>query len=509
MVRRADSGARLGFEETLWQASDKLRGSIDPSQYKYVLLGLLFLKSISDASEDHKNPSTTTQWNSIDQTGDTTANGFRVPPGARWSFLRQNARMPGIASLVDQAMEAIESENPALKGVLPKNYSASELDSSRLGAVIELLSTLGLGDEQSQSRDLLGRVYEYFLGRFASAESKGGEFYTPQSVVRLLVEMIEPLKGTVYDPCCGSGGMFVQSEKFVLAHGGRRDDLSVFGQESNASTWRLARMNLAVRGIRADLGSRNDDTLHNDLHSGLEADYILANPPFNDSDWGGERLKANGRWKHGIPPLGNANYAWVQHFVSHLAPSGIAGFVLANGALSSNQPSEFNIRRSLIESDLVDCVVYLPPQLFYTTQISASLWFLNRLKQRHELSDRRNETLMIYAYNMGEMVDRVHRQLSEAEVERISTAYRRWKGSDRTEPYRDIAGFCRSVMIQELRSHRYALVPGRYVGFDQCASDAESSFDFSDYLDTIRTRFEMFQGASEAALSHLEGLSNG
>lgn len=327
--------------------------------------------------------------------------------------------------------------------------------------------------------------------------------------MRVLVEMIEPLKGIVYDPCCGSGGMFVQSEKFVMAHGGQGTDLSIFGQESNASTWRLARMNLAIRGINADLGSRNDDTLHNDLHPGLEADYILANPPFNDSDWGGERLKANGRWKHGMPPMGNANYAWVQHFLSHLGPTGIAGFVLANGALSSNQPSEFKIRRSLIESDLLDCIVYLPPQLFYTTQISASLWFLNRMKHRAGLTDRRNETLLVYAYNMGEMVDRIHRELTETEIQRISTAYRRWKGSEQTERYMDIPGFCRSVTIQELRAHRHALVPGRYVGFDGCATAAESSFAFSEYLDSIRTRFEMFQGASEKALSRLEGLSNG
>ena len=363
-----------------------MRGHMDPAEYKHVVLGLVFLKYISDAFEerhtwllreaadpksDYYVKESAAATKVAEERDEYTAeNIFWVPAEARWAYLQDNAKQPTIGKLLDDAMLAIEKENPSLKGVLPKDYARPALDKQRLGELIDLVGTIGLGDAESRSKDVLGRVYEYFLGRFASAEGKGGgEFYTPQSVVRLLVEMIEPYKGRVYDPCCGSGGMFVQCEKFVLAHGGRIGDLSIYGQESNPTTWRLCKMNLAIRGIDGNLGRENADSFHNDLHPDLKADFILANPPFNVSDWGGERLRDDVRWKYGVPPAGNANFAWVQHIVHHLAPGGMAGFVLANGSMSSNQSGEGEIRRALVEADLVDCMIALPGQLFYTTQI--------------------------------------------------------------------------------------------------------------------------------------------
>ncbi len=377
-------------------------------------------------------------------------------------------------------MMAIEKENPSLKGVLPKIYARPELDKRRLGELVDLISTIGLGGRENQSKDILGRVYGYFLGQFASAEGhKGGEFYTPRCIVRLLVEMIEPYQGRVYDPCCGSGGMFVQSEEFIKAHGGRIGDISIYGQESNPTTWRLAKMNLAIRGIEANLGPHAADTLHNDLHPTLKADFILANPPFNQKDWGQEALKDDVRWKFGVPPANNANFAWVQHIIHHLSPVGIAGFVLANGSLSSNQGGEGEIRKKIIEADLVDCIMALPPQLFYSTQIPACLWFIARdksgkpTKGGKSLRDRRGEVLFIDARKIGVMVDRVHRELTDEEIKKIARTYHAWRGEVGAGEYKDIPGFCKSATIEEIREHDYILTPGRYVGVEVQEEDDE------------------------------------
>src|SRR5256712_411071 len=364
------NGGPLGFEATLWAAADKLRNNMDAAEYKHVVLGLIFLKYISDAfeerhaalaSEKHADPEDPDEYRA--------ENIFWVPKQARWKHLQDNAKKPAIGKLIDDAMVAIEHDNPSLKGVLPKDYARPALDKQRLGELIDLIGKIALGAKEHQSKDLLGRVYEYFLSQFASAEGKkGGQFYTPRSVVRVLVEMLAPYKGRVFDPCCGSGGMFVQSEKFVETHGGRIGDIAVYGQESNPTTWRLAKMNLAIRGIDSNLGSENADSFHRDLHKDFKADYVLANPPFNDSDWGGDRLREDVRWKYGVPPVGDANFAWVQHVIYHLAPTGTAAFVLANGSMSSSQTGEGEIRKNIIEADIVDCMIALPGQLFYSTQ---------------------------------------------------------------------------------------------------------------------------------------------
>jgi type I restriction enzyme M protein len=484
------NGANLGFEEKLWQAADKMRGHMDPAEYKHVVLGLIFLKYISDAFEerhswllakaaepksDYYVKDERARYEVAEERDEYTAeNVFWVPKAARWSQLQANARQTTIGKQIDDAMVGIEKDNPVLKGVLPKDYARPQLDKQRLGELIDLVGTIGLGDEASRSKDVLGRVYEYFLGRFASAEGKGGgEFYTPQSVVRLLVEMIEPYKGRVYDPCCGSGGMFVQSEKFVLAHGGRIGDLAIYGQESNPTTWRLCKMNLAIRGIDVDLGRENADTFHNDLHPDLKADFILANPPFNVSDWGGERLRTDVRWKFGAPPASNANFAWVQHIVHHLAPAGVAGFVLANGSMSSNTSGEGEIRRAVIEADQVDCMITLPGQLFYSTPIPVCLWFLTRSKKNEKFRDRRGQTLFIDARNLGRLVDRTHRELSDEEIQRIAGAYHTWRGETSIEAYVDTPGFCKSATLEEISEHRYVLTPGRYVGTEDVEDDDE------------------------------------
>ena len=396
--KKTSNGGNLGFEEKLWQAADKMRGHMDPAEYKHVVLGLIFLKYISDAFEERrrqlessaKDPSSeyyvkepSARYGIIEDRDEyLSENIFWVPKDARWPYLQANAKQPTIGKFIDDAMVVIEKENPSLKGVLPKDYARPTLDKHILGELIDLVGTIGLGSSENRSKDILGRVYEYFLGHFASAEGKGGgQFYTPRSVVKLLVEMIEPYKGRVYDPCNGSGGMFVQSERFVEAHGGRKGDISIYGQESNPTTWRLCRMNLAIRGIEGNLGTHNADTLTNDLHKDLKADYILTNPEFNQKEWKGELLREDVRWKYGVPPTGNANLAWVQHFIHHLSPNGIAGFVLANGSMSSNQSGEGEIRKNIIEADLVDCMIALPGQLFYTTPIPACLWFLTRNKK--------------------------------------------------------------------------------------------------------------------------------
>lgn len=464
------NGANLGFEATLWAAADKLRNNMDAAEYKHVVLGLIFLKYISDAFDEHHEKLSNEKEQGADPEDRDEYKSvgiFWVPKEARWEELKKNARQPNIGKLVDEAMDAIERENPSLKGVLPKDYARPSLDKQRLGELIDLFTNrLIIGTADARSKDVLGRVYEYFLSQFASAEGKqGGQFYTPRCIVHLLVEMLAPYHGRVYDPCCGSGGMFVQSEKFIEAHGGRIGDISVYGQESNPTTWKLAKMNLAIRGIDGNLGPHNADTFHNDLHQDLKADYILANPPFNDSDWGGERLKNDPRWKYGTPPAGNANFAWVQHFIHHLAPTGQAGFVLANGSMSSNQSGEGEIRKNIVEADLVDCMVALPSQLFYSTGIPACLWFLARDKENNRHRDRGGQVLFIDARNMGQLVDRVHRELSNEEIARIATTFHAWRGDIDSAVYADIPGFCKSVLIDDVKQNSYALTPGQYVGF--------------------------------------------
>ena len=472
----------LSLEAQLWRAADALRGSIDAAEYKHVVLGLIFLKHISDAFEAHRDRLEAEQYADPEDPDEYRArNIFWVPPEARWARLQANARQPTIGQLVDEAMAAVERDNPALKDVLPKDYARPALDKARLGQLIDLLSDLRI---DSPAGDILGQVYEYFLSQFASAEGKkGGEFYTPRCVVRLLVEMIEPYYGRVYDPCCGSAGMFVQSVAFIRAHatgngnGGKaKADISIYGQESNYTTWRLAKMNLAIRGIDGQIA--HGDTLHDDRFPDLKADFILANPPFNVSPWGGERLRDDKRWRYGVPPVNNANFAWVQHIIHHLAPGGVAGFVLANGSMSSNQSGEGEIRRNIIEADLVDCMVALPGQLFYSTPIPACLWFLARDKRglpapggRGAGRDRRGQVLFIDARRLGRMVSRVHRELTDEEIARIAETYHAWRGN--AGAYRDIPGFCKSASLEEVRKHGYVLTPGRYVGAAEQEEDDE------------------------------------
>jgi len=474
----SEIGANLGFEDKLWAAADKMRGHMDASEYKHVALGLIFLKYISDTFQAKYTALQRQQFaNPEDRDEYLAENVFWVPVQARWSNIQNNAKQPTIGQTIDDAMTAIERENKTLKGVLPKNYARPDLDKTRLGELIDIISNIELiaKDQKKSSKDILGRVYEYFLGRFAAAEGKsGGEFYTPQCVVRLLVEMIEPYKGRVYDPCCGSGGMFVQSEKFVEAHGGRLGDIAIYGQESNPTTWRLARMNLAIRGIDANLGQQWADSFHNDQHKDLKADYILANPPFNMSDWGGDRLKEDVRWKYGTPPANNANYAWIQHFIHHLSPSGIAGFVMANGSMSTNTSNEGQIRQAIVEADLVDCMIALPGQLFYTTQIPVCLWFVTRKKTadpKRKFRSRCGQTLFIDARRCGTLIDRVHRELSEADIAEIAGVYHAWRSEG--GKYEDKSGWWKSATLDDIKSHGYVLTPGRYVGAEEAQDDGE------------------------------------
>lgn len=441
---KVNNGANLGFENELWRAADALRSNMDAAEYKHVVLGLIFLKYISDAFEEKHAQLEAERSSGADPEDPDeyrAVNIFWVPREARWSYLKANAKQPTIGKIIDDAMLAIERDNSSLKGVLPKDYAHPRLDKQRLGQLIDLIGNIGLGSKENRSKDILGRVYEYFLSQFASAEGKkGGQFYTPRCIVRVLVEMLAPYKGRVYDPCCGSGGMFVQSEKFIEEHGGKIGDISIYGQESNHTTWRLAKMNLAIRGIDANLGKEHADTFHRDLHSDLKADYVLANPPFNDSDWRGELLKEDKRWKFGIPPASNANFAWVQHFIYHLAPTGFAGFVLANGSMSSNQSGEGEIRKNIIEADLVDCMVALPGQLFYSTQIPVCLWFIARDKKNGRFRDRRGQTLFIDARNLGTMIDRVHRELTDEDIRKIADTYHLWRGDPHPAPFLEVEG---------------------------------------------------------------------
>jgi len=489
-----NNGATVGYEQQLWQMADALRGSMDAAEYKHVVLGLIFLKYISDAFEEQhaKLEAEKAQGADPEDRDEYRAlNIFWVPPEARWSHLKAQAKQSTIGELVDDAMAGIERDNVSLKGVLPKDYARPALDKQRLGQIIDLIANIKVGDSESRSKDVLGQVYQYFLKQFALAEGrKGGEFWTPQSVVQLLVEMLEPYKGRVYDPCSGTGGMFVQSVRFIDAHakgngnGGRaKGAISIYGQESNYTTWRLARMNLAIRGIDAQIA--HGDTFHNDRHPDLRADFILANPHFNDSDWRGELLRDDKRWQFGKPPTGNANFAWVEHIIYHLAPTGIAGFVLANGSMSSNQSGEGEIRKNIIEADLVDCMIALPGQLFYSTQIPACLWFLAREKKNHRFRDRRGEVLFIDARKLGVMADRTHRELTDDEIALIARTYHAWRGSSSTSSpstgedrdggeYADIPGFCKSATLEEIRKHGHVLTPGRYVGAGAQEDDGEA-----------------------------------
>ncbi len=487
---KASSKPAKSLEATLWDAADKLRGNLEASEYKHVVLGLVFLKYVSDAftarrleletaladpdSEDHI-PSQVRRERILESRDEYTShNVFWVPPRARWEHLLDNAKQPGIGQYLDEAMDLIEYENLSLKGVLPKNFGRPDLDKRLLGELVDMIGTIGFTGVDHGTDDVLGKVYEYFLGKFAGQEGRGaGEFYTPRSVVRLLVEMLEPYAGRVYDPCCGSGGMFVQSEEFVLAHGGRRDDLAIYGQEFVGTTWKLARMNLAIRGIDADLGDNSDDSFHRDQHPDLRADFVIANPPFNKDDWFSEALADDPRWAYGRPPAGNANFAWVQHFVHHLAPTGTAGFVLANGSLSSKQSGEGKIRQRLVEADLVDCIVALPEKLFLNTGIPVCLWFLSKGRHGNGRRARRGEVLFIDARSLGRMQTRTLRVLDNDDIARVSRTYHYWRSRDPEVAYEDVPGFARSASATALAEHGYVLTPGRYVGAADVAGDGE------------------------------------
>ncbi|MCX6360826.1 MAG: class I SAM-dependent DNA methyltransferase [Armatimonadetes bacterium] len=506
----AGSGANVGYEAELWQMADALRGSMDAAEYKHVVLGLLFLKYISDAFEEQhaRLEGQKSQGADPEDPDEYRAEGFFwVPAEARWAHLRASARQATIGRIVDDAMVGIERDNPKLKGVLPKEYAKPALDKVRLGQLIDRVSDIRVGDEESRAKDVLGRVYEYFLSQFASAEGKkGGEFYTPRCVVRLLVEMLEPYRGRVYDPCCGSSGMFVQSEEFIAAHGGGIRDISVYGQEMNYTTWRLAQMNLAIRGIDGQIA--HGDTFHNDRHPDLKTDFIIANPPFNVSDWGGERLRDDVRWRFGPPPAGNANFAWVQHMVHHLAPGGVAGFVLANGSMSSTQSGEGDIRRGLVEAGLVDCMVALPGRLFYSTQIPVCLWFLRR--GRPADGPRAGDILFIDARKMGAMVDRTHREMTADDIARIAGAYRAWRGEKGYAEYADTPGFCKSAPLDEVRKHGHILTPGRYVGAEAQEEDEEPFEEKMARLSaTLRGQIAEAQRLDAAIEANLKGLGYG
>jgi type I restriction enzyme M protein len=506
-ARKNSNGANIGFEADLFQAADKLRGNLEPSEYKHVALGLIFLKYISDAFEAKRAELEKEDAAALEDKDEYSAdNVFWLPKEARWGHLQASARQPTIGKLIDEAMLAIEAQNPSLKGVLPKDYGRPALNTVMVGELIDLFSKVAMHESKGEARDILGRVYEYFLAGFAGAEGRrGGEFYTPRSVVRLLVEMLEPLpdkargiEGRVYDPCCGSGGMFIQSEKFMEEHGGRIGGIAIYGQESNYTTWRLAKMNLAVRGIDADIRWNNEGSFHKDELKDKRFDFILANPPFNISDWGGERLREDARWKYGVPPVGNANYAWLQHILWHLAPNGTAGVVLANGSMSSAQSGEDTIRRAMVEGDVVDCMIALPGQLFYSTPIPACLWFLARNKNPGgKWRDRRDEVLFIDARKLGHLVDRTRREFADADIERMANVYHAWRGEPDAWAYEDVPGFCKAAKLEDIKAHNYVLTPGRYVG----------AAEIEDNNTPFAQRFADLKKQLEEQLTEADGLT--
>jgi type I restriction enzyme M protein len=497
----------IGFEQKLWQTADKLRSNMDPSEYKYVVLGLIFLKYISDAYEEveKENKKEIDEADDEDEIRDIflEKNAFWVPKKARWNYLQENAKQASVGELIDNAMDLIEKENPSLKGVLPKDYARPTLDKRRLGELIDLIGSIALGDKESKKKDILGQVYEYFLGQFADAEGKkGGQFYTPRSIVQTLVYMIRPYKGRVYDPCCGSGGMFVQSEEFVKEHQGKINNISIYGQESNSTTWKLAKMNLAIRGIESKIGL--GDTFHDDKYPDLKADFILANPPFNVSDYGADLLQDDVRWKFGVPPAGNANFAWMQHFIHHLSSNGVAGFVLANGSMSSNTSNEGNIRRKIIEAGLVDCIIALPSQLFYNTQIPCCLWFLRRGK-----TTRKEEVLFIDARKMGQMISRRNKELTKEEIVKISDTYHSWLGEDcengSKQKYEDVVGFCKNATLADIEKNDFILTPGRYVGFvDDEIDDKTFEEKMKELTKQLKESFEKEAELNEEIKKNLE-----
>lgn len=490
MAKQKKVATEEPLEKQLWKAADKLRKNIDAAEYKHIVLGLIFLKYISDAFEEQyaklKAEVETKHADPEDRDEYKQDNVFFVPPSARWTFLQNSAKHSTIGKIVDDAMDAIERENPQLKGVLPKVFARQNLDPASLGELIDLVGNIALGDVKSRSADVLGHVFEYFLGEFALAEGKkGGQFYTPRSVVELLVEMLEPYKGRVFDPCCGSGGMFVQSEKFVKDHQGRLDNISIYGQESNQTTWRLAKMNLAIRGIDSTQVKWNSEgSFLKDAHPDLKADYIIANPPFNVSDWGGELLRSDGRWKYGVPPAGNANFGWLQHFIYHLAPGGQAGVVLAKGALTSKTSGEGEIRKALIEADLIDCIVNLPAKLFLNTQIPAALWFMSRNRKNGKFRNRSGQVLFIDARNLGHLINRRSRELAAEDIALIAGTYHNWRNPDGY--YADIPGFCASTPISKVQARDYVLTPGRYVGLP----DEEDDFNFAERFTALKAELD-------------------
>ena len=515
------------LEQTLWEAADKMRGNLEAGEYKHIVLGLVFLKYVSDAFEERRlwlEAATADSDNSEyfvrnpDRRGEivedrneyTSDNVFWVPTEARWGFLQDRAKQPDIGVLIDHAMDLIEAENPQLKGVLPKSFARQESDKRLLGELVDLIGSIGFTEVDHGTDDVLGRVYEYFLGGFASSEGKrAGEYYTPRSVVRLLVEMLEPYKGRIYDPCCGSGGMFVQSAEFVTAHGGKRDDISVYGQEFTAATWRLAKMNLAIRGIEANLGDRADDSFHRDLHSDLRADFVIANPPFNVSDWYTEALQHDPRWKFGQPPAGNGNYAWIQHFLHHLSPHGVAGFVLANGSLSSKTSGEGEIRKNLVEDNVVDCIVALPEKLFFNAGIPVALWFLAKNRSGDGFRERTGEVLFIDARKLGEMETRTLRTLNVDDIAKIAGTYHSWRNKDPEVAYEDIAGFCRAASLEEVATHDFVLTPGRYVGAAEVEDDGELIEEkIARLKEALFAEFETSDELQARIRRHLEGLAS-
>ena len=492
--------ATIGFEEELWASADKLRNNMDAAEYKHVVLGLIFLKYVSDTfMEKYKELLEEDEEFAEDMDAYLAEGVFWVPEIARWDYIAKHSKQVEIGQIVDSALDAIEKENDSLRGVLPKNYSRPELDKRILGEIIDLFTNINVGGKEGKEKDILGRVYEYFLGKFAANEGKGGgEFYTPKSIVALMVEMIQPFKGYVYDPACGSGGMFVQSLKFVEEHSGSTFDISVYGQESNPTTWKLAKMNLAIRGIENNLGSKNADTFHEDLHKNLKADYILANPPFNQSDWGQPLLVDDARWKWGTPPQGNANYGWIEHMLDKLSQKGKAGVVLANGSLSSNTSGEGEIRRKILEDDLVDCIVALPDKLFYTTGIPVCIWFFNRDKKH------KGQTLFIDARKMGDMVNRRLRELSDEDIKKIANTYIAWQNED---GYEDVQGYCKVASIDEIKKHDYILTPGRYVGIEEVEDDGEPFEEKMDRLTTtLANQFKKSRELEEEIRKQLGGI---